>query len=427
MCPGQGIERRQVLNLLSSLVNKSLVVAHTLQRDEARYQLLESVRQYTHEKLRDAGEENALRDRHLSCFLQLVEEAAAHQKEAGQTHWLERLQVEYSSIRSAMAWALESGKIEAGLRMTAVLRDYWSIHGLMDEGLSWTDRLLGRAGEAVPALLRARVCYQRGRHVSLRRQRLPTGPLCAGSPDPGRRARRGRPARAARSHCASGIRGPRRRRPGSYADLWCAVDAHVPRLTEEDFRQRITIPFALTAMTIEDYQNAHLILENGIAALREAGEMTELADTMNILGDLYRCEQDYSQVQSTYEESVAILRELGAERHLASALRNLGYTCFHQGQVERANELFDEALRIQQTHQNPHGIGECLLSYAALALADGLPGSAARLLAAAIQIGGRRIALIWPATQKEYNRMLSAVEARLDERELRVEQAAGRA
>ncbi len=296
VCPGQGIERRQVLNLLSSLVNKSLVVAHTLQRDEARYQLLESVRQYAHEKLRDAGEENALRDRHLSCFLQLVEEAAVHQKEAGQTHWLERLQVEYSSIRSAMAWALESGKIEAGLRMTAVLRDYWSIHGLMDEGLSWTDRLLARAGEAVPALLRARVCINaavmaasEGKDSLQARYAREALTLAEGLGAEGRPvlleaiAHQGYAAHAAGDREAMQTFGARLMR--MYRGL-----------TEEDFRQRITIPFALTAMIIEDYQNAHLILENGIAALREAGEMTELADTMNILGDLYRCEQDYSRL-----------------------------------------------------------------------------------------------------------------------------------
>jgi predicted ATPase len=88
VCVGDSIEREKVLDLLSSLVNRSLVIAQTLHRSEARYSLLETIRQYGQEKLRDAEEWAQMCDQHLLCFLQLTEEAEPKTKGQYQQLWL---------------------------------------------------------------------------------------------------------------------------------------------------------------------------------------------------------------------------------------------------------------------------------------------------------------------------------------------------
>ena len=70
VCADGEVNRKLVLDLLTSLVNKSLVVAQTLQRDEARYSLLETILQYAQEKLIASGEWQAIRDRHMQFFLE---------------------------------------------------------------------------------------------------------------------------------------------------------------------------------------------------------------------------------------------------------------------------------------------------------------------------------------------------------------------
>ena len=106
VCSGDGIKREQMLDLLSSLVNKSLVSAITLQRSEARYSLLETIRQYARERLRAAREWSRLRDRHLKCFLQLTTEIEPRLWEEDQKLWLNRLADAYDNIRAALSSTL---------------------------------------------------------------------------------------------------------------------------------------------------------------------------------------------------------------------------------------------------------------------------------------------------------------------------------
>jgi predicted ATPase len=94
------------LNLISSLVNKSLVVAETMGRSQIRYRLLETIRQYMLEKLDQAGEAEAWRDRHLNLFLARAEEAAPKLGGDYQQLWLNWLEDEYDNIRAALAWSL---------------------------------------------------------------------------------------------------------------------------------------------------------------------------------------------------------------------------------------------------------------------------------------------------------------------------------
>ena len=85
---GEAIDREHILGLLSALVDKSLVVAHTLQRGEARYSLLESIRLYARGKLVDSGGWAVLHDRHLQYFLQVAEETEQKLGGPDQQLWL---------------------------------------------------------------------------------------------------------------------------------------------------------------------------------------------------------------------------------------------------------------------------------------------------------------------------------------------------
>ena len=132
------------LELVSSLVNKSLIVATTLGRTEARYWLLESIRDYALEKLDESRETQRLRDRHLDLFLARAEAAAPRLGDAYQQHWLAWLEAEHDNLRTALAWSLEGGRVEAGLRIANAIVRFWEIRGHVQEGLAWFERLLTR-------------------------------------------------------------------------------------------------------------------------------------------------------------------------------------------------------------------------------------------------------------------------------------------
>ncbi len=84
-------------------------------------------------------------------------------------------------------------------------------------------------------------------------------------------------------------------------------------------------------------------------------------------------------------------------------------------------------MAVQLAQRNTPGVAECLIGFAAMAAVCGLPGAAARLLAAAVAIGGERVATAWAATRMEYEHYLRLVRASLTETEFQAEQAAGRA
>ena len=195
-------------------------------------------------------------------------------------------------------------------------------------------------------------------------------------------------------------------------------------------RYQLGLIFSITsfsAMAIGNYDAAQAMLEESLPLLRETGNPYRIAMALNFSGDLARCQQSYNRAKTAYQESIALLRELGAPRDLASALQNLGHTCLHLGEIEQAGDLFREALSLQLEQQNTPGIAECLIGFAALAIACDLPADGARLLAAPVTIGGSRIISTWAATRMDYERSLTLTKTRLTAAEFQAEQAAGRA
>ena len=132
---GEEIQQCEVLDLLSRLVDKSLVLVGE-QDGEARYRLLETIRQYGWEKLERSGETAEVRRRHAGFLLKLAEEAGPELKGPRQGEWLERLETEYDNLRAAMRWLLEEGGAEAAARLAWALWLFWFHRGHQDEVLA---------------------------------------------------------------------------------------------------------------------------------------------------------------------------------------------------------------------------------------------------------------------------------------------------
>jgi predicted ATPase len=109
ICAGEGLEHDQVLDVLSRLVEKSLVVMRE-QDGEARYRLLEMIRQYARGKLEESGEAQTLRRDHADFFLGMAEEAEPGLAGAEQGVWLDLLETQLDNLRAAIGWSAEPGR-----------------------------------------------------------------------------------------------------------------------------------------------------------------------------------------------------------------------------------------------------------------------------------------------------------------------------
>jgi non-specific serine/threonine protein kinase len=117
----EGLDAAEVLDLLLRLVDRSLVQAEPGVSAETRYRLLETVRQYGLERLREAGEAEAVRDRHLRWYVDLAERAEPALRGRELVVWLDRLEAEHGNIRAALHWARERGAADLGLRVAGAL------------------------------------------------------------------------------------------------------------------------------------------------------------------------------------------------------------------------------------------------------------------------------------------------------------------
>jgi predicted ATPase/class 3 adenylate cyclase/DNA-binding CsgD family transcriptional regulator len=152
-----GVERYQVLDQLTLLVDKSLVVAENA-GGTMRYRLLETVRQYALEKLGESGEADAVRSRHRDYYTSM----AALLDAPARTDYERRLdqaEVEMDNLRSALGWNLETSDTEHALSLASSLQPLWMTRGRMLEGRAWFDTVLAEDDPdnlEVPATVRAR-------------------------------------------------------------------------------------------------------------------------------------------------------------------------------------------------------------------------------------------------------------------------------
>jgi DNA-binding CsgD family transcriptional regulator len=134
---GGDMHRYQVLDLLTLLVDKSLVVADG-SGGATRYRLLETVRQYAAEKLGESGEADAVRSRHCDHYVAL----AATLDESARTDYerlIEQAEIEIDNLRAAFAWSRENADSECALGLASSLQPLWATRGRVREGLAWLD------------------------------------------------------------------------------------------------------------------------------------------------------------------------------------------------------------------------------------------------------------------------------------------------
>ncbi len=133
--------RSEVLNVLSSLADRSLIYAENID-GETRYDLLDTVRQYAMERLRDSGELERMRSKHAGFMATALYAAEPALHGPNQVVWLKRFDQEVDNLRAALRWASDAQKTETGLRLCWGAWRFWNARGLVTEGRDWIARFL---------------------------------------------------------------------------------------------------------------------------------------------------------------------------------------------------------------------------------------------------------------------------------------------
>ena len=308
VCANNGIDQQDVLDLLSGLVNKSLLLADT-SRVETRFRLLETVRQFGLEQLRDAGELSPSENRHRTWFYRLVERAEPALRGPEQFNWSETLESEHDNLRAAFEGYVQNGEVEACLRMAGSMGWFWHVRGHLSEGREALHRALSQGANASASLRASAVCWE--------------------------------------SFLA-----------GDQGNSTEALDLGEQSLAiYRETADRWGTGFALqtlgrTAVAQDDHPRAQQVLAPTLSIFRETGDKWALSRSLYLLGVDAFSSGDYVQATAQEQESLALSRELGDSWHIAGTLSTLGQIELSQGSFESAKGYLQETLSVLRGGSN---------------------------------------------------------------------------
>jgi tetratricopeptide (TPR) repeat protein len=344
---GQG----DVLDGLSSLVDKSLLMMREPLTDQPRFSMLETVREFAAECLAASGEEDLLRQRHAACFLALAEKAEWELTGPNQIHWLARLEAEHDNVRAALSWALDSGDAVLGQRLAGALWLFWSTRGYLSEGRQWLQQALNEDATGEHAASPSRTKALAGAAILAIDQGAfdEAGRLCAQSVAHARESKERRDLILALNG-----QGLFARVQGKYADaVACYEEALVLAREVEDQGGEAEALSGLSGPTfmadpIGNAAHAHELSEQSLALFRELGNTRGVADVLHNVAFRSMHTGHYQRVETRGGEALALFRALGDDGKTAQALYTLGLAAERQGHYERAASLLEESLALRR-------------------------------------------------------------------------------
>jgi predicted ATPase/DNA-binding CsgD family transcriptional regulator len=386
VCGGEDLERDEVLDQLTSLVDKSLVEVAE-RGGAARYRLLETVRQYAREKLEGSGDKPSIRRRHAGFFLELAEHVEPKINGKDREFWLGRLDTEHDNLRVALAWSQETAEAETALRLAGALSWFWYHREYWSEWRRWLDGALAAAdsvGEPRHGAAKAKVLSGRGFLAWMQGDQ-----------------------QTARSQLEESVA------------LWREVGD----------RQGLAQALRFLSGSFEsqgDYAAARPLAEESVELFQEGEDTFGLGITLSRLGITALAQGDHVAARAALEEGVAICREIEDDWALALALRNLGIGALREGDLEEAVARLAESLKVLRETGNPLYMQNLELLAAAVSI-QGDHRRAAILFGAAEALREAVGTFVLPLYHAEYDRGVAATRTGLDEATLSAAWSKGRA
>ncbi len=342
VCSGDGVELFEVVDLLTQLVDKSLVYVEKTPEQGARYFILESIWEYANEKLKEAGEVDAFRIRHLDYFLRFAEEAAPKIRGPEQREWLEVVAQEGYNIRYALDAAAEvPGQVTKGLRLLVATQRFVEVRGLFKEARDVYARLLAHPDAAPHDAFRAGTLSAAGRIA------------------------------------------------------WVSDDCSACRLYQEEalaiFHElgdscgaaRALADLGFLAFDESDLPRAQALLDEAAALAAPLADPRLTAHVQHIRSVLAAAEGDFTRAFALDKESLAIYRSIGDIWQVVIIAWAVGVNAAALGRFDVAHAHLGECLQVGLDLGNRWGASYPLDAFAFLALAERQYDRAARLFGAA--------------------------------------------
>jgi predicted ATPase/DNA-binding CsgD family transcriptional regulator len=384
ICADDILPAADMVDLLTALADKSLVEVEPEVLGQARYRLLETVREYAAERLALADETAMMERRRRGYTLRETETAVAVGMAVVDAPWsarvdvFRRFDVEAANVSEVLGSCLADGDAETGLRICSAMRPVWIVRGTFAEGAAWMDKFL-----AVPAVVPDSV---RGPALAGRAQLA----MASGSEDAEELATAGLElcwASGEQFWVAAAL------------NLLTEIALQAGRLDDAAKRAEEALQVARSAgdrwnegyalgtvsavaASRGNLREAEQLGEQALAIMRGIQQLWGSARALLGLGDLARLRGEHDTARAYYLEALTILRELDARPQIARCLAGLGRIAIEQRDLASARQHLTESLRLSYASGSRIGIARGLEVLARLAVMEGRPEIAVQLAGA---------------------------------------------
>ncbi|HKJ38910.1 MAG TPA: tetratricopeptide repeat protein, partial [Anaerolineales bacterium] len=341
VCAGDGVESYDILDLLSQLVNKSLVVVvDDSHSGETRYRMLETIRQYAREKLLELGGGEALRDKHLAYFVKLAEQAEPELYRSNQALWFYRWDDEFDNLRIALEWALTSN-VKAGLRLLVSLRFFFDTRNLWREVGDWFGQLLERYPEEDILRSKALILYSQ----SL----IPFGKYdeARDMAEQSLRITRTLHDKGAEAFSLWGL-GAVIMGQGDMRHGIPMVEESLAIYQEVGDELGITSTIAWLSLNHNNLARSMDYSKEALRYSRELGHLSWVAGCLQLLARQAIWEGDFSSPAQWLEESLLITRQLGDVGNERGVLQYYGILEYWRGNYQQAYDYYEKTLEMNE-------------------------------------------------------------------------------
>jgi predicted ATPase len=386
VCSGGEVPAKDVFGLMAALVDKSLVMLEPELLGQARYRMLDSIREYAAARLAEAGESAALHVRLRDYILRTAEDSLAVGMAGDLVSWPDRVDcsrrydAESGTVSQVLARCLAQGDAETGLRICVAVSPRWVVWGTFAEGSEWLNSFLALDAAAVARGIRGAALVARAQLA------LASDPAAAAS-----WARRGlrlcRDAGDSRWIAAAlNVLSEVALRVGHVEEsIACADEALlVARSADDGWNEGYALGTrAAIAARQGKLAEARQLAEASVTVMRRIDQQWGVGRALLGLGDLARLRARPGEAHSRYVEALAIFRQVGARPQMARSLAGLGRVAMDLRAPEQARLHLTRSIQLSQDTGSRLGISRGLEAFAALAIQQNLPERAVKLGAAA--------------------------------------------
>jgi predicted ATPase/DNA-binding XRE family transcriptional regulator len=404
-----------ILDLLTSLFNKSLIIVERKVGDKTRYSMLETIRQYAHEKLLRTEGGGLMRQRHLTYFVNLAERGNVQIHGPDQIEWMDRLENEVDNFRAALDWSVSERHTELALRLLGALSWTWDWRGYFREIRSWFDQVRTFPDVADYPVPYARLLNYLGNERRFAGDRHYVQLVLKESQEIWLKlGTEGEQGLAQALDILGEIVLYDDKDIKAAHSLFERSFNLYHKCGDEWGMAWLTYHFGVLAYAQNRYAEAEHHFMKSLAKFQELGDKSGAALVLSGLGEMARVTDDYERASKYWEQNLELFRELQARFPLAWPYIGLGWVSLHTGDFKRASTLFEEGLILSNESGNDMNIALSLTGLAGVLAKTGKPERAAQLLGVADSIL-EGLVQMEPADQKDFDYYLSIVRGQLDE------------